>query len=157
MKLHGTFNQRVRDCFSDTSSAGFMGRTNGSNPVPETPEVDVNNEPYYPSHTLRRDMTVPVWYHVVLDVWMSAMAKEMTDGTIMQAMARIEAESTEGQPTVGPSIEVSSSAVNLVTWTTLMHVITKCDVITISEFPGVASHLEKCTTRRSLHRRSTRR
>jgi hypothetical protein len=150
MKLHDTFNHRVRDCFSDTSSAGFMGRPNGSNPVPETPEVDVNNKLYYPSHTIRRDMTVPVWDQVVLDVWISAMAKEMTDGVIMQAVAEIEAESTGGQPTVGPSIEVSSSSVNLVTWTNLMHAITNCDTITMSEFPGMASNLERCTTMTTL-------
>eukprot|EP00966_Prymnesium_polylepis_P284268 6566867-Prymnesium_polylepis.1 len=127
-----------------------MGRPNGNNPVPETPEVDVNNQPYYPSRTLRRDMAVPVWDQVVLDVWISAMAKQMLDGVIMQAVAEFKTESTGGQPTVGPTIEVISSSVNLITWTNLMHIITSCDTITISEFPDMVSNLERCTTMTTL-------
>jgi hypothetical protein len=46
MKLQGAFNPQVNDCFSNASSAGFMGKPNGNNPVPETPELDVNNQPW---------------------------------------------------------------------------------------------------------------
>eukprot|EP00966_Prymnesium_polylepis_P229120 5301917-Prymnesium_polylepis.1 len=56
-KLQNAFNPQVKDYFSTTSSNGFMGKPKGHNPVPETPELDVNNQPYYPSRTLRRNMT----------------------------------------------------------------------------------------------------
>jgi hypothetical protein len=77
-----------------------MGRLNGNNPVPETPEVDANNKLYYPSRTLRRHMTVPILDQVVMDGWLSSVVKEWHDGAVMHAVAEIEAESTEGQPTV---------------------------------------------------------
>jgi len=88
-------------------------------------------------------MAVPVWDQVVLDVWISAIAGQMLDEVIAGAMVILQTESIVGDKvdatTTWPTVEVSKS-INLVTWTSLMHVITHCETITISEFPDMASN-----------------
>eukprot|EP00966_Prymnesium_polylepis_P063223 1467337-Prymnesium_polylepis.1 len=73
-----------------------MGKPKGNNPVPETPELNVNNQPYYPSHTLRRNMDAPVWDQVVLDVWTSAIAGQIIDEVMAGAIVIVQTESIVG-------------------------------------------------------------